>query len=504
MTEKITLKNYYQELLEIYKEIIVLQNIHWTLHWDQDTFMPKKALEQKTAQLALLSDLIHKRKTSEKIQSLLTKITKHKYYSDLTFEEKRNVYLINKEYEKLTKIPSEIEQAFIKQRAVTYEKWQIAKKKADFKIYQDEQEKLIMIVIDRAKYLAHDKEVLDVLMDQHEPGLNLEKMDRMFIELKKGLLPIIQKCITSSNQPDLSLIHRFCSISLQKELAHDQVNAVGFLDGRVDVSVHPITYGYYDDVRITTRYNEDDFTDSFYSIMHESGHALYDQNYPQKFKWQPIGSACSGGMHEGMARFIENMVGRNPKFLEYYFPRLKKITGNIFSDVQIKPFIHAVNHVQPSKTRVGADEVTYSLHLIFRMEIEKMLFAGKITVSELPNIWNEKMKDYFDINITNDSEGVLQDMHWPYAAFGYFPNFAFGNIYGGQLLWKMKQDMPDYELTLSNGKVTEIVNWLRTNVYQYGNLYDPQDLIKKITGKEVSTQFFIDYLDEKYAKLYEY
>lgn len=504
MSKSTSLKRSYIELLKIYEKIVNLQNIQWQLHWDQDTFMPKKALSQKTSQFEILSEIIHNHKTSKKIGLLLEKINTHNDFSELSVEAKRNVYLVQKQYDILTKIPLEIEQAFVKQRAITYEKWQLAKKKNDFSLYQNEQIKLIEIVKERANNLDPEKKVLDVLMDQHEPGLNLELMDKTFGELKQNLIPIVKACVNSSNQPDLSLIHRFCPISIQKELALDQVKAVGFEGGRVDVSVHPITYGYYDDVRITTRYSENDFTDSFYSIMHESGHALYDQNYPPHYKWQPIGTSCSGGMHEGMARFIENIVGRSEAFWEFYLPRFKKITGKTFADVELPSFIHAINNVLPSKTRVGADEVTYSLHLIFRMEIERDLFDDKVKVNELPSLWNQKMKEYFDIEITNDAEGVLQDMHWPYAAFGYFPNFAFGNIYGGQLLWKMKQDIPLWETELSKGNVKIIIDWLRTNVYDYGRLKSPHNLIKHITGQVVSPKFFIDYLNKKYSKLYDF
>ena len=494
----------YLELLERYQEIVNLQNTLWLLHWDLDTFMPKKALNQKTRQLAVLSDIIYKRKTDYELFSLVDKIQNHDDYNDLSTLNKRNVYLIRKEYDRLTKIPVEIEKEFVKQRAITYENWQIAKKRSDFKFYLKDQIKLIEIIKERAKHLDPEKKTLDVLMDIHEPGLNLQLMNQTFNQLKKGIVPIVKACVDSPNQPNLSLIHRNCPEVIQKEIAIDQARAVGFEDGRIDVSVHPITYGYYDDVRITTRYNENDFTESFFSVMHESGHALYNQNYPPDYKWQPAGSACSGGMHEGMARFIENMVGRSPSFWEFYLPRLQKITGRIFADVDLESFIHAVNHVKPSKTRIGADEVTYTLHLILRMEIEQALFDEKIKISELPSIWNEKMREYFDLTIINDSEGVMQDMHWAYGAFGYFPNFAFGNIYGGQLLWKMKQDIPDWEGSLRKGQISRIIDWLKMNVYHKGNIMDSNDLIQEVTGKPVNSQYFISYLKEKYKKLYDF
>lgn len=494
----------YQELLKKYQEIVLLSNVNWLVSWDMDTFMPSRAADQKSQQIAFLSKLLHNRKTDPQIGSFLQELKKSKNYNKLAKDEQRNIELIQREYDRLTKIPTSLVQQFSKQKAKTYDIWRKkAKPNADFKVLQPELEKLVELVKKRAYHLDPNKKVLDVLMDIHEPGLNVNLLNSVFKELKEGLIPLMNACVNSSHQPDLSLIHRPCPKAVQKKVGLDQMAIVQYVGGRLDESVHPITYGYYDDVRITTRYNLDDFTDCFYSVMHESGHALYNQNFPEGYKYQPIGSSCSGGMHEGQARFIENIIGRNPAFWEFYLPRFKRLTGTIFEDVELEPFVHAINHVQPSKTRVSADEVTYTLHLIFRMEIEEQLFAGKINVEELPSLWNEKMEEYFDIEIENDTEGVLQDIHWPYAAFGYFPNFAFGNIYGGQLLWQLKQDLPNWLEELRTGNLSPIISWLVTNVHQKGALLDPQELIKQITGREVSPKYFLEYLEEKYSKLYD-
>ncbi|HUT80087.1 MAG TPA: carboxypeptidase M32 [Candidatus Bathyarchaeia archaeon] len=494
---------FYEKLLAVYEEIIVLETISSTLNWDVDTFMPKIAITQKSKQLELMAEFIHKRKTSSAIGELLEEVTEHKYFTDLDYAKQRNVLLIKREYDKYTKVPEHIEKAFTKQKAITYEKWQIARKKADFKFYENEQEKLIEIVKDRAHYLNPDKNPLEVLMDLQEPGLTLQKLKDSFNELKKGLVPLVSACINSSSQPDLTLINRFCSKDIQFQIALDQAAVLGYTNGRIDTSVHPITYTYYDDTRITTRYDENNFTQSFYSVMHEIGHALYGQNYPSEYKYQPIGTASSGGMHEAMARFVENIIGRSDAFWEFYFPQFQRLTGNIYSDTKLDKFIHAVNYVQPSKYRVEADEVTYTLHLIFRMDIERALFDDKITVAELPVVWNQKMDEYFNINICNDAEGVLQDMHWPYAAFGYFPNFAFGNIYDGQLFWKMTQELQDWKESIKEGKIISIINWLKKNVYQNGCLYDSSELMKRVTGKEVSSKYFLEYLKNKYTQLYD-
>ncbi|MBN1327868.1 MAG: carboxypeptidase M32 [Candidatus Heimdallarchaeota archaeon] len=502
MNSVMNLLTIYEKLLAFYGEIIVLETISSNLNWDIDTFMPKAAIDQKSKQLELITELIHKRKTSSIMGELLEEIIGHSYFIDLDYVKQRNVELIKREYDKLTKVPEHIEKDFTKQKTITYEKWQIARKRNNFRFYEDEQDKLVKIIKERAHYLNPNKNPLEVLMDIQEPGLTLQKLNASFDELKSGLLPIVSTCVNSSNQPDLTLINRVCLKNIQYQIALDQAVILGYTNGRIDTSVHPITYAYYDDTRITTRYNENNFTESFYSIMHEIGHALYGQNYPLEFKYQPIGTASSGGMHEAMARFVENMIGRSTPFWEFYFPRFQKITGNIYSDVKLDEFIHAVNKVEPSKFRVGADEVTYTLHLIFRMEIEKALFDEKIAVSELPIVWNQKMREYFDIDIQNDKEGVLQDMHWPYAAFGYFPNFAFGNIYDGQLFWKMTQELHDWKESIQEGKLITIISWLKKNIYQNGCLYDSPELIKRITGKEVSSKYFLNYLKDKYSQLY--
>jgi carboxypeptidase Taq len=274
--------------------------------------------------------------------------------------------------------------------------------------------------------------------------------------------------------------------------------------GRIDETEHPFTTGYYDDVRITTHYYEDLFASSVFSVLHEAGHALYEQGLKHEWMYQPVGQSCSSGFHESQSRFIENIVGRSPEFWIYFLPKLKKLVGKVLADVPLDKFVHAINHVTPSKIRVEADEVTYCLHIIIRFNIERDLFAGKIDVNDLPEIWNQSYKDYLGIKINNDSEGVMQDIHWAGSLFGYFPSYALGNIYSGQLLMKMEKDLPNWEKQMEKGKLRPTTDWLIKNVHSYGNLYDPPELIKKITGEELNVKPYIGYLSEKYSKLYEF
>jgi carboxypeptidase Taq len=326
--------------------------------------------------------------------------------------------------------------------------------------------------------------------------------------LRTGLISILKKCESAPRQPDPTIIRRKIPMDVQREISKSLVGFIGYdvesknAGGRIDETEHPFSTGYFDDVRITTHYYEDRFSSSLFSILHEGGHALYGQNINHDWMYQPIGESCSYGFSESQSRFVENIIGRSKEFWTHYLPKLKAIVGTTFSDVGLDAFVHAINHVMPSKIRVDADEVTYSLHVIIRFEIERDLFADKISIAELPEIWNQKYMDYLGLRIKNDSEGVMQDTHWAGGYFGYFPSYALGNIYDGQILFAMQKDIPNWGNLLKKGDFDTIKQWLTKNVYSQGRLYDPMDLLKKITGEEINVKHYIDYLNTKFSKLY--
>jgi len=494
----------YTKLLALYKETTILGNISGLLHWDFEVMMPKKGTDQRSEELALMSGLIHERNINPKIGKLLQKIKAHKAFDQLSFEQKRNVELIERDYEKLTKIPVEFAKELAKLGAIATQHWKKAKEKADFSIFRDDLEKMIELKKQEAAYLDPERDPYDVLLDDYEYGFSKKIYDKIFEEAKSGLKPLIKTIGESANQPDDSLILRKCPIAIQKALAHDVVTYVQYdlAAGRIDSTVHPFTTGYFDDVRITIAFDENDFTNSFFATMHEVGHALYEQNFSPEFKYQPIGRAASSAMHEGQARFIENIIGRSSEFWSFYLPHFKKITGKIFKDVQLEPFVHAINKVIPSKIRIHADPLTYSMHIILRYELEKALFADKLTVDELPAFWNEKMLEYLGVEIKNDAEGLLQDTHYAWGLFGYFPTYALGSYYNAQFLNALTRDIPEWEAQLAVGNFAEILQWLNTNIRKVGKLYDPLDLVKKVTGEAFTAKYFIERAERKYAKFY--
>jgi carboxypeptidase Taq len=501
----------YKKLMEKMKEISIFHSAVAILHWDMETMMPPKAITLRSLQLALLSHIGHKMSTDPQIGRLLEETRKHPEYSKLDPVQKRNLYLITKYYNEQTKLPEALVAETSKQKALTVDTWKKAKAIKDFSAFKPELEKLFKLRMKAAEILMEVKDTVtpyDALIDIFEPKMTSETISKVFNELKHGLTSIIQNCKTAERQPDTAILKRFVPIETQKKIAEALADFIGYdttskeSGGRIDETEHPFTTGYYDDVRITTHYYKNKFTSAIFSTFHEGGHALYEQNLKQEWFFQPVGDACSMGFHESQSRFVENIVGRSREFWTYFLPKLKRLVGSSLSDVNLENFVRAINQVTPSKIRVEADEVTYGLHVIIRFNLERDLFAGKAAVDELPQVWNESYRKYLGVTVEDDSEGVMQDTHWASGLYGYFPSYALGNIYSGQILAALEREFQGWRDAVSRGDFGSVKDWLVRNVHSYGNLYDPPDLIRKITGKELSVEPFLNYLNKKYSGLY--
>ncbi len=513
MGEKESLNLNYDKLLDKAKKVVILQSAESVLHWDMETKMPPKGINLRSQQLSMLSQIIHRISTDSEIGSLLEEIEHHSNYESLGELQRRNIHLIRKYYSEQTKLPEKLVVETSKQRAVTIDVWRKAKAAKDFSIFKPDLEKLFNLkkqAADMLMTVKHTATPYDALIDIYESKMTVDTIATIFEKLKPDLISIMKKCMNSPIQPDMPILSRKVPIRVQEEVSKSLAEFLEYdvksnsAGGRIDETEHPFTTGYFDDVRITTHYYKDNFASSLFSILHEGGHAIYEQNLNREWLYQPVGSSCSSGFHESQSRFVENIVGRSREFWVHYLPKIKAFTGSTLSDVDLDSFVHAINQVKPSKIRVEADEVTYTLHIIIRFEIEKDLFAEKITVDELPQIWNQKYMNYLNMKIENDSEGMMQDIHWAGGDFGYFPSYALGNILCGQILNVMEKDMPNWREPLQKGVFSHVKQWLVKNVYTYGNLYDPLDLLKKITGEKINHRHFIDYLNAKYSELYEY
>jgi len=345
----------------------------------------------------------------------------------------------------------------------------------------------------------------DILLDDYETGMNMEVYDVFFNKLKAAVVPLLSKIKESNKKIDRSFVNTHVDLDSQKAISKLIAEKLGYhLDrGYIAESTHPFCNGSNKyDVRFTTRYLEDDFLSSLYGVMHESGHAIYEQNVADEIAHTILGAGASMGIHESQSRFYENFLGRSAEFWDAVYDELLKFLPNELQNITAQQFYEAVNVVKSSLIRVEADELTYNLHIMIRYEVERMLFTGDIDVNDLPNIWNKKYEEYLGITPPTNTEGVLQDIHWSFGAFGYFPTYALGSAYAAQIAAHMEKDL-DVKGLVKEQDFEAIKEWLGEKIHQYGKIYTPNQLMKKSFGEKFNADYYVDYLTEKYSKLYE-
>jgi carboxypeptidase Taq len=501
--------NSYGKLLEKVKEITLLGTAAGFLNWDMLTYIPPRGTQLRGEQLGVMTRIIQRMQTSTEYSELLSKAEKEADASDPIVA--RNLQLLRRNFDVATVLPEDLVAEISKQRAVANQAWVKARAESDWKIFEPVLQKTYDLSY-KAAELTMDvigaKSHYDALIDGFEPSMTSEAISSAFTELRSGLVPLVKDLTEKSSQVDVSKLRRKVDKEIQKQIVTDLASTIGYdttseqAGGRIDETHHPFTIGYYDDVRVTVRYDENDVLSTLLVLMHEGGHGIYELSFNPDWKYQPVGAMAGLGIHESISRFYENMVGKSKEFWTYYLPRVNELSKGSLSDVSVDEVMAFVNQVKPSKIRVAADEVTYSLHIIIRFEIEKSLFAGDIKISELPQVWNEKYSEYLGVNIENDAEGVLQDTHWSAGMFGYFPTYALGNLYNGMWYEKMSKNVPDWKSDVQNGNIQTAYTWLKENVMQEGAMYDPLDLVEKVMGTKLSGKPFLTYLENKYKALF--
>ena len=494
-----------------YRDLSIFGSALSIFLWDTRTKVPPGAAGLRSQQICLFSQLETNMANDPEIRYLLENVVKEKTYRSFNELQKRNIYLIKNRYIKRIQSPLGLNSEIEKQKIVSYEAWKKAKASKDFGVFKPELRKLFELKKQAAEIQMKDrgsKTSYDLLIDYYDPKITEDIIAKNFDLLRRGLTPIIEKCTASRLKVDRSILNQRIPVPLQREFSRAIADFVGFdtssksAKGRIDETDHSFTTGYFDDVRIGLHYYEDLFQLPIFEMLHECGHAIYMQNLNREWMCQPLADACSEGFQESQSRFFENIVGRSREFWAYFLPVLKKLSSENFSGMSVDQMYRAVNVVEPTKIRIEADEVTYSLHIIIRFELERDLFSGKMSVDELPQAWNQKYSDYLGVDVKDDAEGVLQDVHWAHGYFGYFPSYALGNILSGQILHKMSQEVPLWREFIEKGSFGEVRRWMTDNIYCYGNLYNPLDLLEKITGEGINPEHFISYLKEKYSKIY--
>ncbi|MDR1142927.1 MAG: carboxypeptidase M32 [Spirochaetaceae bacterium] len=515
------------------------------LQWDQETCLPPLGVEDRAEQLAVVEGLAHEKLVNPEIGELLDRLGFKPDAavntgavanaagaatagtgpdtavnaagvlagSNLPALERDFVRVLDRDYRRAVQLPPDFVRECARTEGLAQAAWAETRKNSDFAAFVPHLERLIALARQKAGYWGwggpavsggRPNSAYDGLLDFHEPGLGAERIAALFGPLRERLSALLAK-IAAAPQPEDAFLHRRYDVRQQDAFCREVLAGLGFDSrrARLDRSAHPFTTTLgFNDVRITTRYQETDPLSGLFSVIHEGGHAFYELSLDPALRSSCLAEGVSMGIHESQSRLWENVIGRSRAFWRGWFPRFKTYFASPLEGVDVEQFYRAVNRVFPLPVRVEADEVSYSLHVILRFELEQRLFDGTLTVRELPEAWNAAMKKYLGLEPKDDAEGVLQDVHWSMGAFGYFPSYVLGNLYGLQFWEKLREAVPDTGAALEKRDYGAVHTWLREKIHCFGRRLSPGELLLRVTGKELSADPFVRYLEEKYADLY--
>jgi carboxypeptidase Taq len=494
----------YTQLKTMLAEAWDLNQAAALLGWDQQTYMPPKGAPDRGEQLATLSSLAHKIFTSDEVGRLLEDLVPYAETLDPDSIEACFIRLVKRQYDKQTRVPAEKVAEFARVTTLAQEAWVRARADDNFAMFQPHLEKIVALRREYADFFQPYDHVYDPLLDDFEPGLKTSEVIAIFDKLRPQQVELIQ-AIAGRPQVRDDFLHLVYPEQQQWDFGVMVITRFGYdwEAGRQDRSAHPFTQGMgIGDVRITTRLIENMMTSSLFSSMHESGHAMYEQGIDPALARTVLASGASLALHESQSRMWENLVGRSRPFWRYFYPRLKEYFPTQLGNVDMETFYKAINKVEPSFIRVEADEATYNLHVMLRLELEIALMEGRLQVKDLPDAWNDRMRSYLGITPPNDRLGVLQDVHWSGGMIGYFPTYALGNLISAQLWEVIRKDLPDLDAQIEHGEFSGLLNWLRIHVHRHGAKYEPQELVQRITGSRIDPQPYVNYLRQKYSDIY--
>ncbi len=473
--------------------------------WDQRTCLPRKGHPFRSEQMANLAAMLHERETDPRIGECLAEAEGSERVADTTSPAAVNVREWRRRFDKLTRIPNRLAEALARATSEGETAWEEARKKSDWAAFLPHLEEIVSLLKEKAWTQGYEDEPYDALLDDYEPGETAAGIETLFCTLKAPLSGLIETIGESDHPPDLSVLQGKFDIRSQEAFSREIAAMLGFdFDGgRLDESAHPFTVGVGSgDVRITTRYRRDNLMSALLGTIHETGHGIYEQGLPRIHHGTPVGRPVSLGVHESQSRLYENFIGRSRGFWTHVLPMAKKHFPDM-ARLSLDRFLPAINAVQPSLIRVEADEVTYNLHIVMRFELELALFRGALSVSDLPDAWNEKMRLYFGLNPPDAGAGVLQDVHWSAGLIGYFPTYTLGNIYAAQLYYAATDEMGDLETAFQVGDFRGILDWLGKNIHEKGSTYMPRDLLEKATGAPPDPIYLLLYCQNKFKDLYQ-
>ncbi|CAM3505098.1 carboxypeptidase [Aeromicrobium ponti] len=498
-----TLKETERQFMDYVKKMTAYNEALSLMFWDLRTGAPKQGVEQRSEVIGMISSEVFRMSTSEEMAAYIAKLSGKENLSEVTL---KTLDECKKDYDRNKKIPAEEYKEYVILQSKAESIWEEAKVNSDFDMFRPYLEKLVDMNKRFVGYWGYEGNKYNTLLDMYEPGVTVETLDKVFGQLREKIVPLVQQISESQNKPETSFLYEHFAKDKQRGFSLEILKQMGynFKAGRLDETVHPFAIGLNPgDVRVTTKYDEEDFRTAVFGTIHEGGHALYEQNISADLVGTPLCTGTSMGIHESQSLFYENFVGRNYSFWKKNYQLLKEYASGQFDEVPLDGFYRAINESKPSLIRIEADELTYPLHIIIRYEIEKGLFNDEIEVKDLPEIWNEKYEQYLGVKPENDAQGVLQDVHWAGGSFGYFPSYALGYMYAAQLKNSMLKDLPDYDKLFEEGNLLPIKEWFTKNVHHYGKMKKPLEILNDVTGEGLNAQYLVDYLYDKYGKVYE-
>ncbi|MDP2740020.1 MAG: carboxypeptidase M32 [Pseudorhodobacter sp.] len=486
----------YDQLMAYQRQTEALAQVAGRLGWDQETVMPRGAVDQRSEEVAALEGVLHAKRSDPRVAEWLAAVEPR----DATAQAATR--LIRRSFDRATRVPADLAQEIARATSMAQGIWASARAADDVAAFLPTLAEVISLKRAEAAALAQGGDLYDALIEDYEPGATAASLGAMFDRMRPRLVALRAAVLGAAHQPQ-ALQGHFGSDG-QLRMARDLAATFGYdwSRGRLDLAVHPFSSGGGSDARITTRVVETEPFNCFYSTIHETGHACYELGIDPDYALTPLGAGVSMGVHESQSRIYENQLGRSPAFTGWLFGQMRERFGD-FGIATPQAFCGTVNRVQPGYIRTEADEVHYNLHVMLRFDLERALIKGDLAVADLEAAWNSRFAADFGVAVDRPSHGMLQDVHWSVGLFGYFPTYTLGNVYAGCLHQALRAALPDLDAQLAQGDTSAATGWLRENVQRFGGLYQPREVIAKACGFDPNEGPLLDYLEAKFAAIYQ-
>tara|TARA_Y100001934_G_scaffold264454_1_gene341448 strand:- start:4142 stop:5698 length:1557 start_codon:yes stop_codon:yes gene_type:complete len=504
LKKKLDMQHLKESLINELRRMDLLSQVSSVLGWDEQVNLPvsNASVRQRAEQCAAIAEIRHREFTRTEFREKIEEIEEN-----LNLEDGELAVIlreVRRDLDRATKLPSEFVSRKANHQSASYHLWVKARKQNDFNSYAPTLEATLNIAREEASLVGFEANPYDYHLDKHDPGIDAKSVSEIFDKLSKSLVPLSERILALTEKKEIPELLGFPE-SKQETFLREVVANLGFdfSRGRLDIAVHPFCSGNGTDTRMTTRYDPDNPLDSLFSSIHETGHGLYEQGLPAKWLGTPLGEAAGMAVHESQSRIWENQVGRSRAFWNHWESRFREFFPEQLKEISSEALYLAINKVSRNPIRVDADEVTYNLHVILRFELEQALFENALKISDLPAAWNEKAKTLLGLVPANDTEGVLQDVHWSGGAFGYFPSYCLGNLLAAQLWETVKSDLPDLDSLIEKGEHKPFLSWLNRKIHVHGRKMNLFELTEHATGKKLSSTALLEYLESRYLRLYE-